>query len=125
VCGCEGTVAGKGSHTLAFVRWHFPCFLSVFMQQKFNCHCVVVLFFRLACNGWQLHAGGNFKHQLSFGELPFKYTQNCPTKHVTRHLRVGVVIASGSVFRFSIHSVCSDFYSPITCPEKRIYVCWQ
>jgi hypothetical protein len=23
VCGCEGTVAGKGSHTLAFVGWLF------------------------------------------------------------------------------------------------------
>jgi len=30
VCGCEGTVAGKGSHTLAFVRWQFPfSFLSL------------------------------------------------------------------------------------------------
>jgi len=34
-------------------------------------------------NGWQLPEGGDFTHQLSFGELPFKYTQNCPTKHFT------------------------------------------
>jgi len=51
VCGCEGKFAGKGSHTLAFVRWHFPFFFFVFMQQKFHCHTVVVFFSRLACNG--------------------------------------------------------------------------
>jgi len=37
----------------------------------------------VAYNGWQLPEGGDFTHQLSFGELPFKYTQNCPTKHWT------------------------------------------
>ena len=36
-----------------------------------------------AFNGLQLHEGGDFTHQLSYEELPFKYTQNCPTKHVT------------------------------------------
>jgi hypothetical protein len=42
VCGCEGTVAGKGSHTLAFVGW-VSFFFFVFMQQKFSYHSVVCL----------------------------------------------------------------------------------
>jgi len=36
VFGCEGTVAGKGSQTLAFVSWAFYYFF-VFLQQI--CHC--------------------------------------------------------------------------------------
>jgi asparagine N-glycosylation enzyme membrane subunit Stt3 len=45
VCGCEGMVAGKGSHTLAFVGWIFLVFFFVFMQQKFLYHYVVCLSF--------------------------------------------------------------------------------
>jgi len=41
VFGREGKVAGIGSHTLAYVRWHFPIFFYVFMQQKFHCHSAV------------------------------------------------------------------------------------
>jgi len=45
VCGCEAMVAGKSSHTLAFVGWLFLIsFFSV--QQKF----IVLSFFRLAYN---------------------------------------------------------------------------
>jgi len=40
----EGMVAGMGWKTLAFVCWHFPYFFSVFLQQKFHCHSVVVFF---------------------------------------------------------------------------------
>ena len=41
VCGCEGTVAGKGSHTIAFVRGLFP-FSSLSLCSKF---IIVVVFF--------------------------------------------------------------------------------
>lgn len=43
----------------------------------------VALSDRVADNGLQLPEGGDFTHQLSFGELSLKYTQNCPTKNVT------------------------------------------
>jgi len=33
VRGCGGMVAGKGSHTLAFVRWAFHFILSPNMEQ--------------------------------------------------------------------------------------------
>jgi len=41
VRGCEGTVAGKGSHTIAFVRGLFP-FSSLSLCSKF---IIVVVFF--------------------------------------------------------------------------------
>ncbi|HOU97747.1 MAG TPA: hypothetical protein PLP65_02770, partial [Bacteroidales bacterium] len=56
MCGYEGKVTGKGSHTLAFVRWHFPFFFFVFMQPKFHCHTVVVFFSRLVGNGFGIGA---------------------------------------------------------------------
>jgi len=33
VCGCEGTVVGKGSHTIAFVRWFFNFILCFNIEQ--------------------------------------------------------------------------------------------
>ncbi|MBN2165221.1 MAG: hypothetical protein JW717_02990, partial [Marinilabiliaceae bacterium] len=47
----EGMVVGWGCQTLAFVRWHFPYFFSVFLQQKYLCHMVAVFFCRLVGNG--------------------------------------------------------------------------
>ena len=41
VRGCEGTVAGKGSYTIAFVRGLFP-FSSLSLCSKF---IIVVVFF--------------------------------------------------------------------------------
>jgi hypothetical protein len=35
VCGCEWMIAGKGCHTLAFVRWLFP-FLFLSLCIKFH-----------------------------------------------------------------------------------------
>jgi len=46
VCGCEGKVAGKGSHTLAFVGG-VCLYFFVFMQQKFHCHSIAVFFLGL------------------------------------------------------------------------------
>ena len=46
VRGCEGTVAGKGSHTIAFVRGLFP-FSSLSLCSKF---IIVVVFFWLVGN---------------------------------------------------------------------------
>jgi hypothetical protein len=34
VCGCEGTVAGKGSHTLAFVGWVFLFSLFLWLNRN-------------------------------------------------------------------------------------------
>ncbi len=39
VFGSEGTVAGMGCQTLAFVGWHFPFFLFSNLQ---SCYCCVV-----------------------------------------------------------------------------------
>jgi hypothetical protein len=48
VCGCEGTVAGKGSHTLAFVRLAFSLFPSLSLCSKnFLFHRVGVCFLGL------------------------------------------------------------------------------
>jgi len=44
--------------------WAFH-FLLIFMQQKFNCPCVVVFFLRLACTGWNYEKTGIFLQAVS------------------------------------------------------------
>ena len=46
LCGCEGTVAGMGSHSIAFLCDGISFILSVYMQQsclsRFFLHCLVL-----------------------------------------------------------------------------------
>ena len=58
MCGCEGTVAGKGSHTLAFVRGLFPCFLFCLYSAKIPYYSVVCFcLFTMNANGLRLGDG--------------------------------------------------------------------
>jgi predicted membrane protein len=45
VCGCEGTVAGKGSHTLAFVGWVFHFLFCLYAAKIFLSFCRLFLSF--------------------------------------------------------------------------------
>jgi hypothetical protein len=47
VCGCEGMVAGKGSHTLAFVGWLFHFLLLSLCSKNSMFNRVVGCFFGL------------------------------------------------------------------------------
>jgi len=53
VCGCEGTVAGKGSYTLAFVRWQF-----LFFVFPFAANSSLSSFIWLVGNGLHMACGG-------------------------------------------------------------------
>jgi hypothetical protein len=52
VYGCEGTVAGMGSHSIAFLCGGVSFVFSVYMQQscltRFSLHCLVLTFW-LVC----------------------------------------------------------------------------
>jgi hypothetical protein len=78
VRGCEGTVAEKGSHTLAFVGW---LFLTFFLSAV-KIHCSVVF---SACIQWlRLKTGGQLtplrllKNPMLNIAISYQNGTNCP-----------------------------------------------
>ena len=80
VCGCEGTVAGKGSHTLAFVGWLFRfifCLYAANLQ-------LLLSFFRLC-----LTFGGMCSWRRVAVARVFALVVRCRIKRLLLYSRVG------------------------------------